>query len=155
MGIRCIVDKQGHCSNGHVRGMAWRKSHGSCDPTSRLGTRELAHYRDGGGVNKVTVRTLDGKGQVVVRTKIRRLLRTETTPTGAHLQPRAHVHRSRTSPSLSSSHWRSLLRLARTLGVDTTEVTTTRLTVNDPGRRPRTFDIPSKRATQKLCQAIP
>ena len=44
--------------------------------------------------------------------------------------------------------------LARTMGVDTTEVTTTRLTVNDPGRRPRTFDHPVEVRYQKLCQAI-
>ena len=68
MGIRCIVDKRGRCGNGHVRGMTWKEV---MDPATNiaLGARELAHYRDGGGVAKVTVRTRDDKGQLVVRQK--------------------------------------------------------------------------------------
>ena len=34
MGIRCIVDKQGRCGNGHVRGMRGKKSW-TQRPTSR------------------------------------------------------------------------------------------------------------------------
>jgi hypothetical protein len=46
MGIRCVLDRRGRCTNGLVRGMAWRAV---MDPATNidLGARYLAHYRDG------------------------------------------------------------------------------------------------------------
>ena len=152
MGIRCIVDKQGRCSNGHVRGMAWKNV---MDPATNiaLGARELAHSRDGAGVTKVTVRTRDDKGRLVVRQKLVPCAH-KTHAYWAHYNHGPHYIDH--GPARHYPHHIGVLyyALARTMGVDTTEVTTTRLTVNDPGRRPRTFDHPVEARYQKLCQAI-
>ena len=152
MGIRCIVDKQGRCGNGHVRGMAWKDV---MVPTTNiaLGTRELAHYRDGGGVAKVTMRTRDGQGRLVVRQKLVPCTH-KTHAYWAHYNHGPHYIDH--GPARHYPHRIGVLyyALARTMGLDTTEVTTTRLTVNDPGRRPRTFDHPVEARYQKLCQAI-
>jgi hypothetical protein len=88
MGIRCIVDKQGHCTNGNVRGVAWSEV---MDPVTNidLGARELAHWKNGGGITNVTVRS---RGRVL-----------------GTLQSWPAVHRSRTCPPLSSPHCRALL----------------------------------------------
>jgi hypothetical protein len=152
MGIRCIVDKQGRCGNGHVRGMRWKEV---MDPATNiaLGARELAHYRDGGGVTKVTVRTRDSKGRLMVRQKSVPCAH-KTHAYWAHYNHGPHYIDH--GPARHYPHHIGVLyyALARTMGVDTTEVTTTRLTVNDPGRRPRTFDHPVEVRYQKLCQAI-
>jgi len=152
MGIRCIVDKKGHCGNGLVRGMAWKEV---MDPTTNiaLGARELAHYRDGAGVTSVTVRTRDPKGHLVVRQKSVPCTH-KTHAYWAHYNhgPRYIDH----GPARHYPHRIGVLyyELARTIEADTTEITTTRLTVNDRGRRPRTFDRPVEARYQKLCQAI-
>jgi hypothetical protein len=54
MGIRCVLDKRGHCGNGYVRGLAWKSV---MDPLTNieLGARELSRWRTG-GVKRVTVR---------------------------------------------------------------------------------------------------
>ena len=152
MGIRCVLDKQGHCHNGHVRGMTWKEV---MHPATNieLGARELAHYRDGGGVAKVTVRTRDHKGQFVVRQKLVPCAH-KTHAYWAHYNHGPHYIDH--GPARHYPHRIGVLyyALARAMGVDTTEVTTTRLTVNDRGRRPRTFDHPVEARYQKLCQAI-
>jgi hypothetical protein len=91
MGIRCIVDKHGHCVNGNVRGMAWSEV---MDPVTNIdiGARELAHWRNGGGITDVTIRLRDSDG--VLRT----------------IQSRSQLHRSRTRAPLSPSHRGSVLR---------------------------------------------
>jgi hypothetical protein len=40
------------------------------------------------------------------------------------------------------------------MNVDTTALTSMKLTVTDPGRRPRTADKPVEARYQKLCKAI-
>ena len=152
MGIRCIVDKQGRCGNGHVRGMAWKDVMVTTTNIA-LGARELAHYRDGGGVAKVTMRTRDGQGRLVVRQKLVPCAH-KTHAYWAHYNHGPHYIDH--GPARHYPHRIGVLyyALARTMGLDTTEVTTTRLTVNDPGRRPRTFDHPVEARYQKLCQAI-
>jgi len=152
MGIRCIVDKQSRCTNGHVRGMAWNDV---MEPTTNieLGARELAHYRDGGGVTTVTVRTRDNGNRIVTRKK------TVPCPHKTHAYWAHYNHGPRyidRGPARHYPHRIGVLyyAVARILHADTTEVTTTRLTVNDPGRRPRTFDRPVEARYQKLCQAI-
>jgi hypothetical protein len=113
----------------------------------------LAHYRDGGGVAKVTVRTRDGQGRLVVRQKLVPCTH-KTHAYWAHYNHGPHYIDH--GPARHYPHRIGVLyyALARTMGLDTTEVTTTRLTVNDPGRRPRTFDHPVEARYQKLCQAI-
>ena len=152
MGIRCIVDKQGRCGNGHVRGMTWKEV---MDPATNiaLGARELAHYRDGGGVAKVTVRTRGDNGQIVLRQKFAPCAHKNHAYWAHYNHGPLYIDHG---PARHYPHRIGVLyyALARTMGVDTTEVTTTRLTVNDPGRRPRTFDHPVEARYQKLCQAI-
>ncbi len=152
MGIRCIVDKKGHCTNGHVRGMAWPQV---MDPSTNieLGARELAHYRDGGGVTSVTIRTRNSNGKIEPHQKIVPCAH-KTHAYWAHYNhgPRYIDH----GPARHYPHRIGVLyySLARALNVDTTEATNTRLTVIDPGKRPRTYDRPIEARYQKLCQAI-
>jgi hypothetical protein len=68
MGIRCVLDGRGRCTNGLVRGMAWRQV---MEPLANieLGARYLALYRDGAGRSKITVRTRAADGTVQVSTR--------------------------------------------------------------------------------------
>jgi hypothetical protein len=152
MGLRCIVDKQGKCTNAHVRGMSWKEV---MKPTTNIeiGTRTLAHYRDGGGVNKVTMRVRDGKGQLVVQQKSVPCTH-KTHAYWAHYNHGPHYIDHGSARHYPHRIGVLYYALARTLGVDTTEVTTTRLTVIDRGRRPRTYDRPIEARYHKLCQAI-
>jgi hypothetical protein len=63
MGIRCVLDGRGRCTNGLVRGLSWRKV---MEPLTNieLGARYLAHYRDGAGRSRVTVRVRQPDGTV-------------------------------------------------------------------------------------------
>jgi hypothetical protein len=67
MGIRCVLAR-GRCTNGLVRGMSWRSV---MDPLTNveLGAVYLAHYRDGGGRSKVSVRKRDADGSIVTVVK--------------------------------------------------------------------------------------
>jgi hypothetical protein len=68
MAIRCIVDKKDHCVNGNVRGMAWKDI---MDPVTNIevGARELAYWRDGGGVSRTVVHRRDSEGHMQEMTK--------------------------------------------------------------------------------------
>jgi hypothetical protein len=61
MAIRCMLDEHERCTNGNVRGVAWKDL---MDPVTNieLGARELAHWRDGGGVMSKTIVKLDADG---------------------------------------------------------------------------------------------
>jgi len=152
MGIRCIVDKQGHCVNGNVRGLAWSEV---MDPVTNIdiGARELAHWRTGGGITNVTIRSRDSDG--VMRTKQKHVPCTHKTHAyWAHYNhgPR-YIDRG---PARHYPHRIAVLyyALARTMNMDTTELTSMRLTITDPGKRPRTADRPVEARYLKLCQAI-
>ena len=152
MGIRCIVDKRGHCTNGNVRGMAWSEV---MDPVTNIdiGARELAHWRNGGGITNVTVRLRNSDG--VMRTKLKHVPCTHKTHAyWAHYNhgPR-YIDRG---PARHYPHRIAVLyyALARTMNMDTSALTSMRLTVTDPGKRPRTADHPVEARYQKLCQAI-
>ena len=108
MGIRCIVDKHGHCVNGNVRGMAWSEV---MDPVTNIdiGARELAHWRNGGGITDVTIRSRGSDG--VLRTKQKHVpCMHKTHAYWAHYNHGPALHRSRTRAPLSPSHRRSVLR---------------------------------------------
>ena len=68
MAIRCVVDKKDRCVNGNVRGMAWKDL---MDPVTNIevGARELAYWRDGGGVTSTVVTRRDGSGHLQRVTK--------------------------------------------------------------------------------------
>ena len=152
MGIRCIVDKHGHCVNGNVRGMAWSEV---MDPVTNIdiGARELAHWRNGGGITDVTIRLRDGDG--VLRTKQKHVpCMHKTHAYWAHYNhgPR-YIDRG---PARHYPHRIAVLyyALARAMNMDTSELTSMRLTITDPGKRPRTADRPVEARYLKLCQAI-
>jgi hypothetical protein len=152
MGIRCIVDKQGRCINGHVRGMHWKQV---MDPVTNIdiGARELAHYRDGGGITNVTVRTRDSHG--LLRTKLKHVPCTHKNHAyWAHYNhgPYYIDH----GPARHYPHRIAVLyyALARAMNMDTRALTSMRLTVVDPGKRRRTADHPVEARYQKLCEAI-
>jgi hypothetical protein len=152
MGIRCIVDKHGHCINGNVRGLAWTDVMAPVKNID-IGARELGHWAHGGGVTNVTVRTRDSDG--IMRTKQRQVPCVHRTHAyWAHYNhgPR-YIDRG---PARHYPHRVAVLyyALARAMNIDTTSLTSMHLTVTDPGKRPRTADRPVEARYQKLCQAI-
>lgn len=152
MGIRCVLDKHGHCINGNVRGLAWKDV---MDPVKNIdiGARELGHWAHGGGVTSVTIRTRDSDG--ILRTKQHQVPCTHKTHAyWAHYNHGPHyIDRG---PARHYPHRVAVLyyALARAMNIDTSALTSMRLTVTDPGKRPRTADRPVEARYQKLCQAI-
>jgi hypothetical protein len=153
MGIRCIVDDKGKCTNGNVRGLAWKTV---MDPLKNieLGARELSLYRDGiGSVTKVTVRKRDRSGHVVEKTKFVRCQH-KTHAYWAHYNhgpryidhgfPRHYPHRVAVLYSA----------LAKALEIPAPELQSMRITVKDPGMRPRTVDRPVELRYRVLCEKI-
>ena len=152
MGIRCVVDKKGRCTNGNVRGMRWSEV---MDPITNIdmGARELAHWRHGGGITNVTVR-LRGKDGLI-HTKLKQVpCAHKTHAYWAHYNhgPR-YIDRG---PARHYPHRIAVLyyAIARAMNMSTAELTSMRLTVRDRGKRPRTADRPVEARYQKLCQAI-
>jgi len=152
MGIRCIVDEQGRCTNGFVRGLTWKEV---MDPVTNidLAARELARWRDGGGVTSVTVRTRDGNGEL--RAKQRNVPCTHKT----HAYWAHYNHGPRYIDRGRARHYPHRIAvlyfaLARAMHMDTTALMSMKLTVTDPGRRPRTADKPVEARYRKLCQSI-
>jgi hypothetical protein len=68
MGIRCVLDKQGRCKNGDIRGMSWSDV---AEPTTniKIAARQLAYWRDFGGVatRRTVVRDSDGRVRTTMR----------------------------------------------------------------------------------------
>jgi len=66
MGLRCVLDERGRCTNGGLRGMTWSQV---IEPTTNIAfaARQLAYWRDAGSiaVRKTIVRGRDG----IVRTR--------------------------------------------------------------------------------------
>jgi hypothetical protein len=152
MGIRCIVDKHGRCANGNVRGLTWKEV---MEPINNieLGARELGRWREGGGLSKVTMRVRDSRGIITVR---ERYVPCEHK---THAYWAHYNHGPRYIDHGSPRHYPHRIAvlyyaLARAMDMDTSEITKMRLSVIDPGRRPRTADRPVEARYQKLCQQI-
>jgi hypothetical protein len=152
MGIRCVVGKEGRCINGNVRGVKWQDI---MDPVKNidLGARELGHWKHGGGITDVTIRTRDTDG--ILRTKIKRVPCSHRTHAfWAHYNHGPHyIDRG---PARHYPHRVAVLyyALARVMKVDTTPLTKMQLTIHDPGKRQRTADRPIEPRYQKLCEQI-
>jgi hypothetical protein len=150
MGIRCIV-KNGRCSNGYVRGLAWRSL---MDPLTNieLGARELSRWRTG-GVKKVTVRVRNN-GRIEQKQKY--------VPCGhrthaywAHYN-HGPVYISR-APARYYPHRVAALQLAlaEALNVEATlPQQLSRLTARGKGALPRTLERPAGARIRKLCSQI-
>jgi Transglycosylase SLT domain len=152
MGIRCVLDSKGRCANGNVRGFTWNEV---MDPVTNIdiGARELSHWRHGGGVVQVTVRTRDSHG--VLRTRQKHVpCPHKTHAYWAHYNhgPRYIDH----GPARHYPHRIAVLyyALAHAMHVDTGALTSMRLTVADRGKRLRTADRPVEPRYRKLCQSI-
>ena len=88
MGIRCVVDKHGKCTNGYVRGLAWKTV---MDPLTNieLGARELARGAPAASTRK-TVRVRNG-GQRRGEAEVRAVPAQDPRLLGP-LQPRPRLH---------------------------------------------------------------
>lgn len=140
MGIRCVFDRRGLCSNGHVRGMQPRAI-ADIATNIELGARELAYGRDKGGVERKRVRTVlpDGRPAVVTR-----LLRCKHA---THAYWAHYNHGSFYFTRGFARHYPHRVGVlyyafAQSLDLPADEVTSRPLTIRDPGQRPRTADRP-------------
>ena len=147
MAIRCVLDRKDHCVNGNVRGLAWKQL---MDPVTNIevGARELAYWRDGGGVASRTVRLRDGS---------------EVTKNGpCHHQTHgwwAHYnHGPRYIDKGYPRHYPHRVAvldhaLATVMNVDPPELKQ-RITIHDPGKRERAIDRPLEARFKKLYKQI-
>lgn len=151
MGIRCLVDGKGTCTNGHVRGMSWKSV---MDPFTNidLGARELAHWRTA-GVARVTVRKRVG-GVIETREKLVQC-KHRTHAFWAHYNhgPVYIDH----GPARHYPHRVAVIdyAIARAMNVEAPELTEVpRITIHDKGQRERTPDRPIEPRYRKLCSDI-
>jgi len=151
MAIRCILDEHEHCTNGNVRGVAWKDL---MDPVTNieLGARELAGWRDGGGVMKKTIVKRDADGRLQRVTK-KVACTHKTHAYWAHYNhgpyyidkgyPRHYPHRIAVLDHA----------LATVMNIPAPELSG-RITMHDPGRRERTVDRPLEPRYRKLYADI-
>jgi len=151
MAIRCVLDRREHCLNGNVRGMAWKDI---MDPVTNIevGARELAYWRDGGGVASRTINRRDNQGHVQQITKDGPCHHL-THAWWAHYNhgpryidkgyPRHYPHRIAVLDHA----------LATVMNLDAPELNR-RITIHDPGKRERTVDRPLEKRFKKLYNEI-
>jgi hypothetical protein len=151
MAIRCVVNRKDHCVNGNVRGMAWKDI---MDPVTNIevGARELAYWRDGGGVASRTVNRRDSEGHIQQVTK-NGPCHHLTHGWWAHYNhgpryiekgyPRHYPHRIAVLDHA----------LATVMNLDAPELKQ-RITIHDPGKRERTVDRPLEKRFKKLYNEI-
>jgi hypothetical protein len=152
MAIRCVVDKKDRCVNGNVRGMRWKDL---MDPLTNIevGARELAYWRDGGGVTSTTVTRRDSSGHLQ---KVKKDVQChhKTHAFWAHYNhgpryidrgyPRHYPHRIAVLDHA----------LATVMNIDPPELSSGRITIHDPGKRERTIDRPLEPRFKKLYGQI-
>lgn len=152
MAIRCMLDDKERCTNGNVRGVAWKDL---MDPVKNieLGARELAHWREGGGVTTTTIVKLDSDGH--------RYKATKNVP----CQHKTHAwwahynHGPRYIDKGYARHYPHRVAVldhafATVMNVPTPELEAGRITIHDPGKRERTADRPLEPRFKKLCEQI-
>jgi hypothetical protein len=152
MAIRCMVDEHDRCTNGNVKGLTWKEV---MDPVTNveLGARELAHYRDGGGVMRTTIVKLDEHGQ---RHRVTR----EVPCTHTNHAFWAHYnHGPRYIDKGYPRHYPHRVAvldhaLATVMNTPAPELTSGHITIHDPGKRERTPDRPLEPRFKKLCTQI-
>lgn len=152
MGIRCVFDERGRCKNGFVKGMSWKSI---MDPATNiaLGARELAYYRNGGGVEKRVLRVRGADGRLVEKTKNVRC------PHATHAYWAHYNHGSRYIERGYPRHYPHRVAvlyyaLAKSLALPVTELESRAITVLDPGLRARTADRPVEPRYRTLCSKI-
>jgi hypothetical protein len=147
MAIRCVVDGKDRCVNGNVRGMRWKQV---MDPVTNIevAARELAYWRDGGGVASRTIHRRDGT-EVTKNVPCHH----QTHGWWAHYNhgpryidkgyPRHYPHRVAVLDHA----------LATVMNVDPPELKQ-RITIHDPGKRERSVDRPLEVRFKKLYKQI-
>ena len=151
MAIRCVLDHKDHCVNGNVRGMAWKDL---MDPVTNIevGARELAYWRDGGGIATRTINRRDSQGHIQ-----------QVTENGPchHLTHAWWAHYNHGPRYIEKGYPRHYPHriavldhaLATVMNVDAPELNQ-RITIHDPGKRERTVDRPLEKRFKKLYNEI-
>jgi hypothetical protein len=118
-----------------------------------LGAKALAYFRDKGGVEKKVVRERNGQGKLVKRTKNVRCKHRDHA-WWAHYNHGSFYNRK--GYARHYPHRVAVLyhRLSRVLGVPAPELTSGRITMRDPGKRPRTIDRPVETRYRVLYDKI-
>ena len=152
MAIRCMLDEKERCTNGNVRGVAWKDL---MNPATNieLGARELAHWREGGGVTRTTITKLDASGHRYQVTKDVPCQH-KTHAWWAHYNhgpryidkgyPRHYPHRVAVLDHA----------FATVMNTPAPELDKGRITIHDPGKRERTPDRPLEPRYKKLYEQI-
>jgi len=152
MAIRCMLDEKERCTNGNVRGVAWKDL---MTPTTNieLGARELAHWRDGGGVVSKTITKLDAQGHRYKKTKFVPCHH-KTHGWWAH-----YNHGPRYIDHGHARHYPHRVAVldnafATVMNTPAPELQSGRITIHDPGKGDRTPDRPLEPRYKKLYQQI-
>jgi hypothetical protein len=152
MAIRCMLDDHERCTNGNVRGVAWKDL---MDPVTNieLGARELAHWRDGGGVMSKTIVKLDANGH---RQRV-----TKDVPCDHknHAWWAHYNHGPRYIDKGYPRHYPHRIAVldhafATVMNTPAPELTAGHITIHDPGKRERTVDRPLEPRYKKLYEQI-
>jgi len=152
MAIRCHVDDHDRCTNGDLKGLAWKDL---MDPATNieLGARTLAHYRDGGAVMTKTIVKLDENGQ---RERVNKDVPCTHKNHGFWAHYNHGPHYIDKGYARHYPHRIAVLdhALAQVMNVPAPELTRGAITMHDPGKRERTADRPLEPRFKKLCEQI-
>jgi hypothetical protein len=152
MAIRCMLDEKEHCTNGNVRGVAWKDL---MNPVTNieLGARELAHWRDGGGVTRTTITKVDSDHH---RYQVSKDVPCQHKTHGwwAH-----YNHGPRYIDKGYARHYPHRIAVldhafATVMNTPAPELEKGRITIHDVGKRERTADRPLEPRFKKLCAQI-
>jgi hypothetical protein len=152
MAIRCMLDEHERCTNGNVRGVAWKDL---MDPVTNieLGARELARWRDGGGVMSKTIVKLDADGH-------RQHVKKDVPCDHKNHAWWAHYnHGPRYIDKGYPRHYPHRIAVldhafATVMNTPAPELTAGHITIHDPGKRERTVDRPLEPRYKKLYEQI-
>jgi hypothetical protein len=152
MAIRCLLDDHDRCTNGNVRGVAWKDL---MDPATNieLGARELAHWREGGGVTRKTIFKRDASGH------LQKVTKDVPCQHKTHAYWAHYNHGPRYIDKGYPRHYPHRIAVldhafATVMNVPAPELTTGRITIHDPGKRDRTIDRPLEPRYRKLYDQI-
>jgi hypothetical protein len=152
MAIRCLLDEHERCTNGNVRGVAWKDL---MDPVNNieLGARELAHWRDGGGVMKKTITKLDSSGHRY------QVVREVACDHKNHAWWAHYNHGPRYIAKGYPRHYPHRIAVldhafGTVMNTPAPELTAGPITIHDPGKRARSVDRPLEPRFKKLCSEI-